>query len=97
MFLWDLLPKGCTEVVHAHSFWDALCVGPAYLVYAYVLYRQPECSELKDYLQFLMSALVLKIILSFEFFLDAQIGGVVSRDIYIFVVGICVERIVWVL
>ena len=67
--------------------WGAPYAGPAYLVRPYVLYRQPECSQLKDYLQFLMPVLVLKIVLSFEFFLDAQIGGVLSRDVYVFGAG----------
>jgi len=47
----------------------APCSGPAYLLHACALYRQPECSQLKDYLQFLMPALVLKIILSLNVFL----------------------------
>ena len=71
--------------------WGAACADLA-------SYRQPECSQLKDYVQFLMPTFVLRIIISFEFVLDGQIGGVViPKDLYTFGAGICVERIGWVL
>lgn len=60
-----------------------------------VLHRQPECSRLKDSLQFLTPALALKIIFYF-FFFDAEIGRVISRDTHVFGAGICIEKIVWV-
>ena len=88
-----VVPRLCMPI----ASWGAPCASPAYLVCTYVLYTQPECTQLKDYLQFLMPALVLKIVLSFEVFLDAQIGEVISRDRDVFGAGICVERIVWVL
>lgn len=91
------LLKGCTEVVYAHCFLGAPRAHPAYLVHAHVLYRQPECSQLKDNHQFLMPAFVLKIVLPSEFCLDVHTGGVISRDVYVFGAGKCVERTVWFL